>query len=68
MKRIFFSELCNFSNQMDDGVLVVAAAQEVQHLLHDNGHILSVCDPEQQFKSLREKKVEEMTKRLMIWL
>lgn len=53
---------------MDDGVLVVATAQEVQHLLHDHGHILSVCDPEQQLKSLREKKVEEMTKRLMIWV
>lgn len=67
-KRIFFSELCDFSNQMDDGVLIFAAAQEVQHLLRDHGHILRICDPEQQFKSLREKKEEEMNKCLMFWV
>ncbi len=51
---------------MDDGVLVVATAQEVQHLLNDHGHILSICDPEQQFKSLREKTEEEMNTRRLI--
>ncbi len=48
-------------------MLVVATAQEVQHLLNDHGHILSICDPEQQFKSLREKTGRDEHTTLDYW-
>lgn len=40
---------------MDDGVVITTNPQEVQHLLNDHRHVLSVCDPEQQLQGLREK-------------
>lgn len=44
---------------MDDGVVIITDPQEVQHLLNDHRHVLSVCDPEQQLQGLRKRSEKQ---------
>lgn len=46
-ERIFFCHFCHFPHQVDSAVVIVTKPEKLQHLLHNDCHILAVGYPEE---------------------